>query len=277
MHDPHIFISTARNAALEAGEILRDGFGRLKSGDVALKGFGDYVTAMDHASEKHIISLIRRDFPDHRIMAEESGSDGDTGEYRWLIDPLDGTANYVHGIPFYSVSIAIEHGGRLMAGVVYHVELNEMFSAEPGQGAMLNGEPVRVSDRKGLDKAMLGTGFPWRSKPYIGAYMDTFQHLFMQSAGMRRMGSAAIDLSYVACGRLDGFWEMHLRPYDIGAGILMVREAGGVVSDFNGADTSLASGNVVAANPEIHRQMLEITGQHLSDVPGVDAIQAGTA
>jgi len=264
------FLPLAKKTALEAGELLREGFGRLKSGDIALKGFGDYVTAMDHASEKLIIESIKQHYPGHQIYAEESGMDSQDSEYLWLIDPLDGTANYVHGIPFYSVSIAIQKGNQILAGVVYNVECNELFTAEQSQGAFLNGEPVHVSERPSLDKAMLGTGFPWRSKPHIAAYVNTFHQMFLHSAGMRRMGSAAIDLSYVACGRLDGFWEMHLRPYDIGAGILLTKEAGGTVTDFIGEDTCLNSGNIVAGNPKVHEQLLQITRKHLSEVPGTD-------
>ncbi|MBN2105449.1 inositol monophosphatase [bacterium] len=273
MENARQLLVKSRKMALEAGEILRDGFGRLKSGDVALKGFGDYVTAMDHASENLIINAIKKSYPNHRIYAEESGMDDQNSDYIWLIDPLDGTANYVHGIPWYSVSIAVQKKNRLLAGVVYHVEYNELFSAELGQGAFLNGKPIHVSHRESLDRAMLGTGFPWRSKPYIDAYVKTFHQMFFNAAGMRRMGSAAIDLSYVACGRLDGFWEMHLRPYDIGAGILLTQEAGGQITDFTGGSTHLNSGNIVAANPLVHRQLLEVTRKHLIKVPGIDSIQ----
>ena len=228
---------------------------------------------MDHASEAFIINAIKETYPDHRIYAEESGLDAQDSDYLWLIDPLDGTANYVHGIPVYSVSIAVKKKNQLVAGVVYHVESNELFYAESGKGAFLNGQPIRVSQTRSLDKAMLGTGFPWRSKPYIDNYIKTFHQMFFEAAGMRRMGSAAIDLSYVACGRLDGFWEMHLRSYDIGAGILLTREAGGIVSDFTGGNTCLNSGNILAANPHVHRQLLEVTREHLCQVPGIDDSQ----
>ncbi len=259
----------ARQIALEAGNLLHEGFRSLKSGDIALKGFGDYVTAMDHASEALILKAIRNAFPEHQIYAEESGADCRESDYLWLIDPLDGTANYVHGIPFYSVSIAVQYKKEIIAGVVYHVEQEELFHAGLNQGAWLNGEPVHVSTRPSLGQSMLGTGFPWRSKPYIDAYVKAFHHMFSCAAGMRRMGSAAIDLSYVACGRLDGFWEMHLRPYDIAAGVLLTREAGGIVTDFNGSASVVSSGNVVASNPVIHEQFLDVTSRFLSKVPGV--------
>jgi myo-inositol-1(or 4)-monophosphatase len=266
-------LTLARKMAVEAGELLHDGFGRLNSGDIRLKGFGDYVTAMDHASEALIIKTIKATYSDHRIYAEESGSDCTDSDFLWLIDPLDGTANYVHGIPFYSVSIAVQHRGNLLAGVVNHVEQRELVWAGRGTGAFMNGNPIRISGRRTLGEAILGTGFPWRSKPYIDAYVKTFQHMFSSAAGMRRMGSAAIDLSYVACGRLDGFWEMHLRPYDIGAGTLMIEEAGGVVTDFLGLPHALTSGNIVAANPHVHRELLNVTRQHLAGVPGINGIK----
>jgi myo-inositol-1(or 4)-monophosphatase len=268
-----VLLLLARNLALEAGELLHDGFGRLNSEDIRLKGFGDYVTAMDHASEAMIINTIKKAYPDHRIYAEESGLDCADSDFLWLIDPLDGTANYVHGIPFYSVSIAVQHRGILLAGVVNHVEQEELFWASRGGGAFMNGNPIRTSRRCTLSESILGTGFPWRSKPYIDAYVKTFQHMFSSAAGMRRMGSAAIDLSYVACGRLDGFWEMHLRPYDIAAGILMTEEAGGLVTDFSGFSHALTSGNIVAANSHVHSELINVTRQYLAEVPGIDGIK----
>lgn len=266
-------LARAKKMALEAGELLHDGFGRLKSGDIRLKGFGDYVTARDDEAETLIIESIKKIYPHHRIYAEESGLDCADSDFLWLIDPLDGTANYVHGIPFYSVSIAVQHKSQLLAGVVNHVEQGELFWASRGGGAFMNGNPIRVSKRTGLSEAILGTGFPWRSKPYIDAYVKAFQHMFSSAAGMRRMGSAAIDLSYVACGRLEGFWEMHLRPYDIGAGILMTEEAGGFVTDFTGLPHALSSGNIVAASPSMHRELIDVTRKYLAHVPGIGGIK----
>jgi len=264
--DKHQMLKTAKEAAQIGGELLLQGFGQLNRNQIDLKGMGDYVTDLDHLSEEAIIRKIKQSYPDHIIHAEESGEDSQKSPYRWLIDPLDGTANYVHNIPVYAVSIALTMEDEIEIGVVHYPERKEMFWAVAGEGAFLNGRPIHVSSRKEMAYSMLATGFPWRSKPWIDPYMDCFKDLFIKAAGLRRMGSAAIDLAYTAWGRFDGFWEMKLSPWDIAAGIVMVREAGGVVTDFRGENNYLPSGNVVAGNPDIHRQILEVTRRHLSEI-----------
>jgi myo-inositol-1(or 4)-monophosphatase len=266
MIDPSELLKTATEAALEGGEILNRGFRRLKKDQVKLKGAGDFVTELDHRSEEAVIRRIRRSFPGHVIQAEESGVAEGESDYRWYIDPLDGTNNYVHGIPVYSVSIAVSRDNEMVAGVVFDPAHQEMFWAVKGEGAFLNGNPIHVSRKEILGESFLASGFPWRSKQYLELYLDSFRVLFSGSAGVRRMGSAAIDLSYTACGRFDGFWEMKLKPWDIAAGVLIVREAGGVVSDFIGEQQFMATGNVLAANPHIFPKMLQIVKRHLAGV-----------
>jgi myo-inositol-1(or 4)-monophosphatase len=259
-------METAREAALIGGEILKKGFRQLKKDQVKLKGAGDFVTELDHRSEEAIIKRIRRSFPDHGIQAEESGIGGGESRYRWFIDPLDGTTNYVHGIPFFSVSIAVALDGEMIAGVVYDPVHNEVFRDAKEGGAYLNESPIRVSRKESLSDSFLASGFPWRSKQYLELYLDSFRVLFSESAGVRRMGSAALDLSYTACGRFDGFWEMKLKPWDIAAGVLIVKEAGGRISDFIGEDQYMTTGNLLASNPNIYPKMLQIVKKHLAGV-----------
>jgi myo-inositol-1(or 4)-monophosphatase len=231
-----------------------------------MKGMGDYVTDLDRRSEEAIIQKIKAHFPDHIIHAEESGVDSRDSKYRWIIDPLDGTANYVQGIPVYGISIALLREGNIVLGVVYHPERDELYWAERGRGAYLNGEAVTVSDQEDIAYSMIASGFPWRSKEFLDPYLATFKEMFLAAAGMRRMGAAAIDLAYTACGRFDGFWEMKLGPWDVAAGILLVEEAGGIVTDFTGQRNFLESGNVVAGNPKIHPTLLRVVQDHLSSI-----------
>lgn len=264
-------LETAREAAQCGGDILMQEFGKLTDLQIDLKGKGDYVTELDRRSEKAIIGRIKEDFPGHIIQAEESGEEIQKSSYRWIIDPLDGTANYVQGIPVYGVSVALKKESDILIGVVYYPDRDEMFWAEKGEGAFLNGERIRVSSRKDMAYAMLASGFPWRSRHHLDAYMACFKELFLRAAGIRRMGSAAIDLAYTACGRFDGFWEMQLGPWDIAAGILLIQEAGGVVTDFLGGEGYFASGNVVAGNPFIHEKILRVIRKHLSGVEKKEA------
>ena len=265
--DLKAMLETAKDAAGMGGEILRERFGNLKDGEIDLKGKGDYVTELDRLSESAIKRRIRDAFSNHIIQAEESGIDHRDSQYRWLVDPLDGTANYVQGIPLYAVSVAVMKGTSILAGVVYDQERDEMFSAVRGGGAFLNGCPVRVSQKADFSYAMLASGFPFRSKAFFDPYMECFKHLFLEAAGIRRMGVAAIDLAYTACGRFDGFWEMKLSPWDIAAGILLIEEAGGIVTDFQGEKGYFSSGNVAAGNPEIHAKVQDETREHLSKIP----------
>lgn len=260
------FLGVAMEAARKGGEILTGAFGQLRNGQIDLKGMGDYVTELDNRSEQAIIDRIKASYPDHIIHAEESGVDSRDSSYRWVIDPLDGTANYVQSIPIYGISIALLREGRIILGVVYHPERDEMFWAEQDEGAYLNGERICVSSRDDIAYSMLASGFPWRSKRYLDDYLGCFKELFNAAAGIRRMGAAAIDLAYTACGRFDGFWELRLGPWDIAAGILLILEAGGAVTDFQGGTDYLKSGNVVAGNKEIHRIVLEVVGRYLRDI-----------
>jgi len=257
---------TAIAAARLGGRILQEGFGTLTSDQIGLKGVGDYITDLDHRSEQRIIQEIRKKFPDHTIQAEESGEVKTGSPFRWIIDPLDGTTNYVQGIPIYSVSIAVTENDQTRMGVVYYPDQDELFCASKGKGAFLNGQRIQCSKKISLEGAILSTGFPWRSKYAVTSYLNAFKEIFLKVDGMRRMGSAAIDLCYTACGRYDGFWEMKLKPWDIAAGILILQEAGGRVSDFIGRDDFFKSGDVVAANPQIHAELTAITSIYLSEV-----------
>ena len=261
------FLITAKDAALMGGRLLLAEFGRLSESQINLKGKGDYVTELDHRSEETILRRIREEFPDHILHAEESGLEARNSEYRWLIDPLDGTANYVQGIPMYAVSVALLKGKDILVGVVYHPDRDELFLATRGGGAFLNDHPILVSRKQAMRNATLASGFPWRSKQYMDSYLNCFKHLLSEAAGIRRMGSAAIDLAYTACGRFDGFWEMKLGPWDMAAGILLVEEAGGIVTDFHGGKAYFSSGNVVAGSPAIHAGILKQTRAWLSDIP----------
>ena len=266
MTDTSKLLETAREAAMAGGEILDKGFRRLKKDQIRLKGAGDFVTELDHRSEEEVIRRIRQTFPEHAVLAEESGTGEGESRYCWFIDPLDGTTNYVHGVPVYSVSIAVSRDDEMVAGVVFDPSHREMFWAVKGEGAYLNGLQIQVSQKEYLRDGFLASGFPWRSKQYLEMYLDSFRVLFSESAGVRRMGSAAIDLAYTACGRFDGFWEMKLKPWDIAAGALIVREAGGLVSDFKGEQKFMITGNLLAANPNLYPKMLKVVKEHLAGV-----------
>lgn len=261
-------LKTAKKAALAGGKILLRGRETHSDTRISLKGFGDWVTDIDHEAEETIINSILEDFPEHKIIAEESGEQQGDSECEWIIDPLDGTANFVKGIPVVTVSIAFAYKGGLHTGIVYDPVHDELFSAQAGQGAYLNGSPVHVAQGASLNTAVIATGFPWRSKPYIEDYLKAFGQVLKSTAGARRLGSAALDLAYTACGRVDGFWEMQLKPWDISAGVLLVQEAGGVVTDFRGGPAFLKSGNLVAAPQEVHEFLVGITTETLAHIPG---------
>jgi myo-inositol-1(or 4)-monophosphatase len=253
-------LNFAISVARDAGNILVDKLGRALQ--VSNKGAIDLVTEADLASEKLIIERIRSHYPRHAILAEESGasdnnSDDSATEWKWIIDPLDGTTNYAHGYPCFCVSIGVERAGKLELGVVYDPMRNEMFAAERGQGATLNDRPMRVSVVEELSRAMLCTGFPYdvRERP---DFARDFSNFTMQAQAVRRDGSAALDLAYVACGRFDGFWEDGLKPWDIAAGVLLIAEAGGSVTDFQGAALDLYSPRVLASNGLVHQSMMQV-------------------
>lgn len=251
----------ADEAAHEAGDLLLERFGRLAEGDVRSKSAArDLVTAADVASERHLVQRLREAFPDHAIEAEEEtldARDEDDQTPRWFLDPLDGTVNFVHGLPMFAVSMGLFVGGRPELAVVHLPRMGETFTALAGDGARLNGEPIAVSDCAALGDAILATGFPYRRNELEHNNLANFNSFFLDVRGVRRMGSAAIDLAYVAAGRLDGYWELHLSPHDVAAGALLVREAGGRVTDADGGDAWLREGHIVAAGPGLHEAIRE--------------------
>ena len=241
--------------ARQAGDILRTSFGQLLHVDH--KGVIDLVSEADRRSEQFLLSYIHQHFPDDRIMAEESGELAGTSDRVWYIDPLDGTVNYVHGLPIYSVSIAYAEGSELRLGVVYDPMRDECFSAEIGVGAWLNGQPIHPSHTPDLDHALLVTGFPYDIRTNPDNNLDHYTHFALHSQGVRRLGSAALDLCYVACGRFDGFWELRLNPWDVAAGGLIAREAAATITSLAGEDDFISPPqSVLAANPHIHPLML---------------------
>ena len=245
----------ARQAALAAGQTLKTGLGRAR--EVRHKGFRDLVTELDLAAQAEIVGRIEAAFPDHRIMAEEdeAGPPELSGPV-WVVDPLDGTTNFVHGLPTYCVSICLSVDGQAQVGVIYDPERDELFSARQGEGAFLGDQPIRVSAQDELSQSLLVTGFPYDLESQIEVIMARFQRLLTLSQGVRRLGSAALDLAYVACGRMDAFWEDGLHPWDMAAGVLLVAEAGGRVSDLDGQPFDLLSGRILASNSLIHQSIV---------------------
>jgi myo-inositol-1(or 4)-monophosphatase len=225
-------------------------------GDARFKGRVDMVTKVDLEAEKIILDKIRDNFPDHNIITEESKNKETASPYRWIIDPLDGTTNFVHSFPFVSVSIALEYNEELALGVVNNPFMKEYFFAEKGTGAYLNGEKITVSNNKKLKDTILATGFPYDLAKNFDRNMELFSKIYRKTQGIRRAGSAAIDLCYVACGRFDGFWEFALNPWDVAAGALMVQEAGGKLSDFSDKKLNIFKGEIMATNGLIHRELL---------------------
>ncbi len=248
--------TVAIDAALQAGAILSD---YAKNGfRVEHKDALNLVTDADTHSEQAIVDAIGRAFPDHEILAEERGQAGSKSPFRWIIDPLDGTTNFAHGFPAYAVSIGVEYQDRCLLGVVFDPTRQELFLAEAGGGATLNGKPIRVSRTPKLDGALLVTGFAYDIRVSKQNNLDHFANFALRAQGMRRMGAAAIDLCYVACGRFDGFWELKLNPWDTAAGSLMVIEAGGRMSDFTGSPFSIHGLELVASNGHLHQEMVEV-------------------
>ncbi|HEV8579687.1 MAG TPA: inositol monophosphatase family protein [Thermoanaerobaculia bacterium] len=263
MHDE--LLATAVAAAHAGAEVITRYF-RGADLDVRRKAENDFVTRADRESEAAVLAVIRQRFPDHRILAEEgSGAGEGHGDYEWLIDPLDGTTNFLQGLPVYCVSIACRRGDELLAGAIEDPEGHNLFTAVRGGGAFWNGRPMQTSRRDGLDGAFLATGYPFRALSTLDIYLAIFRDVFRHAKAIRRCGSAALDLAYTAAGVYDGFFEFRLSPWDIGAGMLMVREAGGIVTDLDGGDGSFGSGNIVAGSPAVHRGLLEIVRQHASE------------
>lgn len=258
----HPMLNIAIRAARQAGNIISRSMEKLDRLKINVKSENDFVSEVDERAEQAIIETILKAYPAHAILAEESGEH--TGNaFQWIIDPLDGTTNFLHGFPQFAVSIALRHNGRIEQAVIYDPLRQELFTASRGEGAKLNDRRLRVSTRPGLDGALLGTGFPFKQQQHLDAYLAMFKALFPMTAGIRRAGSAALDLAYVAAGRLDGFWEIGLQPWDMAAGSLLIQEAGGLVGDFSGGGEHLSSGNVVAGNAKIFKAMLQKLHPHL--------------
>jgi len=254
----HPTLNIAVKAARRAATVINRASTQLDLLTVQSKSPNDFVTEVDRAAEKAIIEVLRDAFPGHGILAEESGESGPESEFNWIIDPLDGTTNFIHGFPQYAVSIAQTKNGVLEHAVVYDPNTNEMFTASRGSGAFLNDRRIRVSRRTRLNDSLIGTGFPFRQFDNVDAYLGMFKELTQKTAGIRRPGAASLDLAYVASGRLDGFWEMGLSPWDMAAGVLLIQEAGGLVSDLAGETDFMTTGNVVAGTPKIFGQLLPI-------------------
>ena len=251
-------VETAVDCVTEAGDILLDYHNRLHSLQIQAKGRFDYVTEADLAAQDVIIKLIHSRHPEHEILAEENNGSQGQNANRWLVDPLDGTANFIHGFPVFAVSVALEYENSIVVGAIYDPCRRELFLAQKGQGATLNGRPLQISKRQTVDEALIATAFPWRHKSVLSRYLEGFTQIFSRVSDVRRGGSAALDLAYVACGRCEGYWELGLSPWDIAAGHLLVLEAGGYITDFNGEDNHIWAGDVVAGNPAIHTFLLEI-------------------
>jgi myo-inositol-1(or 4)-monophosphatase len=251
-------INTAISAARQAGQFLHQNIGNVKHVERKLGQDTNLVTELDRRAEEIIIAEIQKSFPDHDILAEESGSHEKESSFRWVIDPLDGTTNYTHGLPLYCVSIGLEVDGMLTLGVVYDPSRDELFTAEKGKGAFLNGSAIRVSRADALRESLLVTGFPYDLRSNPDRIVWVFEKFLMEAQAVRRLGSAALDLCYVAAGRFDGYWEFFLNPWDMAAGVLLLQEAGGNLSNFEGSPTTIYQKNVLATNGMIHSEMVRI-------------------
>jgi myo-inositol-1(or 4)-monophosphatase len=259
----HPMLNTAVKAARRAGNIINRATRNLDVLAVREKAANDFVSEVDREAEHAIISTLHEAYPGHAILAEESGASG-VSEYQWVIDPLDGTTNFLHGFPQYCVSIALEHRGIVTQAVIYDPARNDLFTASRGRGAFLNETRIRVSKRAHLKSSLVGTGFPFKELAHLEAYMAMLRDVMKGSAGVRRAGSAALDLAFVAAGRLDAFWELGLSRWDIAAGSLLITEAGGLVSNLEGDQGWMESGNIVAGTPKVFVELLQILAPHIT-------------
>ncbi len=261
--------SIAKKIIFEAGELIRQHIGQVTGSWVHEKGPSDYVTEIDKRCELLIVEAIRDNFPDHGIMAEETVNDGLRAGYTWVIDPVDGTTNFIHGFPFVAVSIAVCLDKEPVLGLVLDPVRNELFFAKKGEGAWLNGSRLPRRKRVELGEALIATGFPFRARQYLDDYLKVFRSIFMSVGGIRRAGAAALDLAYLAAGRVDGFWEIGLKAWDIAAGALLITETGGMIGDFRGEGNHLSNGNVVGGAPSVYPFLLEQVQKYL--VPALEA------
>ncbi|ULJ68598.1 inositol monophosphatase [Wielerella bovis] len=258
-------LNTAFKAARKAGDMMLRAANNLSAIKVDSKSFNDFVSDVDRHAESIIIDTIKEAYPHHRIVSEETGVIGDErAEFEWIIDPLDGTTNYLHGHPQYAISMALLEKGVLKEALVYAPERNDLYTASRGQGALLNDRRIRVSNRIELNQCVIGTGFPVVDQSMLDQYFVILKEFIQKTAGARREGAASLDLCSLASGRFDGFFEFNLNAWDIAAGALIVQEAGGIVTDMQGEQTWLQTGNIVAANPKILAQMLRIIGKHVA-------------
>ncbi len=257
----------AIKAARRAGQIINRASNDLDLLKVSTKQPNDFVTEVDKAAEAAIIETLLEAYPNYGILAEESGQQAGKGdeEYQWIIDPLDGTTNFIHGLPQYAISIALAKGNSIEQAVVYDPNRNELFTASKGAGAFLNERRIRVSRRTKLQESLIGTGFPYRMFEHVDLYLAIFKELAQKTAGQRRPGAASLDLAYVACGRYDGFWEFGLSPWDVAAGALLISEAGGLISDLRGEANYLDTGNVIAGTPKVFAPLLKLIEEKLPE------------
>ena len=257
-------LKAAVRAARAAGEGLRGKF-RTTGLEIEMKAKHDFVSSADREAESTIIRILQAEFPDHRILAEESGRGGGGSDFEWIIDPLDGTTNFLEGLPHYGVSIACRCGEEIVAAAIYDPERDDMFSAVRGGGASFNGEPMRVSGCTGLDGAFLATGYPFKARAALDAYLAVFREVFLRARAIRRCGSAALDLAYTAVGTFDGFFEFRLSAWDIAAGALLITEAGGQLSDLDGGAAYLESGNLLAGTHGVWKELVEAVRLHADE------------
>ncbi|MGB6000705.1 MAG: inositol monophosphatase family protein [Thermoanaerobaculia bacterium] len=261
----HELLEVAVAAARAGGTVLGDFF-RKRPLEPELKTENDFVTLADRAAETAVLAEIRRHYPDHRILAEEGGWTGGNGsDYSWIVDPLDGTTNFLRGLPVYGVSVACSRGEEVMAGAVYDPEGGNLFKATRGGGAYWNDKRMEVSKLPDLRGAFVATGYPFKAREAVDLYLDTFRSVFARAQAIRRCGAAALDLAYTAAGVYDGFFEFRLSPWDIAAGALLIEEAGGLVSDLDGGDGYMEGGNVIAGAPFVQQDLLEVVGRHVSE------------
>ena len=261
----HPMLSIAVKAARRAGAIINRASQDIGTLTVKSKNFNDFVSEIDVAAERTIIDTLKEVYPTHGFLGEESGSTSHQSDFIWIIDPLDGTTNFLHNFPQYCVSIALQHKGEITQAVIYEPNRNDLYTATKGRGAFLNDKRIRVSKCDKLKESLIGTGFPFRDFKHLDTYLAMFKSMLQKTTGIRRPGSAALDLAYVANGSLDAFWEIGLSPWDIAAGALLVQEAGGIISNLNGKEGWLQSGNVLAASPKIYDAMLETLAPHLTE------------
>jgi myo-inositol-1(or 4)-monophosphatase len=253
----HPLLNIAIQAARQASKIILRNMDRLDTLEVTSKSRNDFVTDVDRRSEQEIIQVIQKAYPEHAILGEESGY-LEGNEVCWIIDPLDGTTNYIHGYPHFAISIGVKIHDQLEAGVIYDPVRNELFAGARGKGATLNDRRIRVSPLTKIADAVIGTGFSHREIQHIDSFMKIFEKVSLQCSAVRRSGSAALDLAYTAAGRLDGFWENHLKEWDMAAGVLIIQEAGGIAGDFQNEKNHLRNGSLIAANPKIYKSLHEI-------------------